>query len=81
MLKRFKKVGEEMKKIHASIPYTTTLWINNRLYEMKGIVTHEGPSLRNGHYISIIKRDNNVWYCCNDIWIQKITEEQVKEHS
>ena len=55
-----------MKKIHASIPYSTTLWINNRLYETKGIVCHEGPSLSNGHYISIIKRDNNMWYCCND---------------
>lgn len=39
-------------------------------YVVFGMTIHLGQKLRNGHYYSIVRR-NNIWYKCND---NKITE-------
>ena len=31
-------------------------------YQLKGIITHEGPDRKSGHFTAFVKSGNQVWY-------------------
>jgi hypothetical protein len=37
----------------------------NRIYDLYGIILHQGPSLHHGHYIALVK-DDTQWLICDD---------------
>ena len=43
------------------------MWIHKSLYELRGMVCHEGESCMSGHYTALVKsRTDQRWYICDD---------------
>ncbi len=95
VLKRFKHVSirgkyieqKDKRVIEYPLVLDVTPFMNKRrqykckiLYELHGVLVHMG-STTNGHYISIIKNDNNVWFHCNDTIIIPMSENKVLEQT
>ena len=51
--------------------------IGNKIFNRIGYVIHIGATIEEGHYISIIKK-NNEWYEVSDSTVKIITEDQLK---
>ena len=75
-----KRWDHNLKKNNANVSYNNVLNINNYtkyidnncLYELFGIINHQG-SVMNGHYYSYIKK-NNTWLSFNDETITMIND-------
>lgn len=44
-------------------------------YVLRGVVCHQGPSPKEGHYFSLVYNDNDhAWYNANDSFVEQISE-------
>ena len=51
------------------------------VFELYGFVIHEGMQSRKGHYISVVKGLDDIWYRCNDLQITEIGKILPKEET
>jgi ubiquitin C-terminal hydrolase len=49
------------------------------VFNLYGFVIHEGSQSRQGHYKSVVKGLDDVWYLCNDSVITKLGRPITKE--
>jgi ubiquitin carboxyl-terminal hydrolase 36/42 len=69
--------------VDGKVPLTN---IADQVYDLYGVVVHQGGSTSSGHYYSYCKTDmalnqtekpgNGKWYECNDSYISPISEQQ-----
>lgn len=45
-------------------------------YSIFAVIVHSGKSIRAGHFISFIKRENK-WYFCDDELVKETTESKI----
>lgn len=66
-LKRFKFSSQLQKfvKILDSVPYPLMLSLGNRQYNLVSVIIHIGPGPHSGHYVTIVKR-NEEWFLVDD---------------
>ena len=75
-LKRFKFNENYNFKLKQLITYPLyNFEINNKKYDLYGIIYHYGE-LNTGHYVCVIKKDNK-WMMCDDRRVYEIEEEKV----
>lgn len=53
-------------------------WIDNKSYQLKGFIQHNGPSLRDGHYLAFLEL-NGQWQCFNDEQLIIVSHEEALE--
>ncbi|OXG77311.1 ubiquitin carboxyl-terminal hydrolase 48 [Cryptococcus neoformans var. grubii Br795] len=59
------------KKSKASIKYPKEAVLGNSVYELRGVISHQGTSAYHGHFICETYDENNdIWYICNDELVQ-----------
>lgn len=59
------------KKSKASIKYPKEAVLGNSVYELKGIISHQGTSAYHGHFVcETYDESNDTWYICNDELVQ-----------
>ncbi|ODN97958.1 hypothetical protein I350_07595 [Cryptococcus amylolentus CBS 6273] len=55
------------KKSKAGIRYPKEIVLGNRVYELRGVITHMGPSAHHGHFIcETYDEPSDKWYIYND---------------
>ncbi len=64
----------QMKKNKQIVHFEEILKINNQMYELFGIINHEG-NIFGGHYFSYIKKNN--WFLFNDTNISQIQMQNI----
>ena len=63
---RFKRRGQTLYKDTAkAVPPRTLYGTTTRSYVLRSFITHQGPSMHNGHYIAYVDSGNG-WYQCDD---------------
>ena len=68
-------VGDGVHKIDHDIFSHNWLKLNNVMYELTGIVVHEGASINSGHYYSITRCwDNGDAFKLNDLRKKRVTK-------
>ena len=75
-LKRFKYNQNSNFKLRQMIGYTIDLELENKKYELYGVINHYG-SINSGHYTAIIKNREKKWIMCNDSSVYEIEEKRV----
>ena len=65
------------RKINTQVNIPLEYNFMGKNYSLKSCVLQSG-SLRGGHYISFIKKDNQ-WYCCNDSRVGKVNDATINE--
>ncbi|KIR98682.1 hypothetical protein L804_04261 [Cryptococcus deuterogattii 2001/935-1] len=59
------------KKSKASIKYPKEAVLGNSVYELRGIISHQGTSAYHGHFIcETYDEIDDIWYVCNDDLVQ-----------
>jgi len=48
----------------------------NCKYNLAGVLVHEGNTINSGHYYSIVKAPNNIWYFMNDASVRKSSQHE-----
>ena len=72
-IKRFVKVANQLHKNKRWVSYPLTgLAINNKMFDLYGIVSHSG-TCSEGHYTASV-RSGKIWYTCNDAVIQRVSQ-------
>ena len=75
-LKRFKYNQTSNFKLRQMITYPLDLELENKKYELYGVINHYG-SINSGHYTAIIKNCEKKWIMCNDSNVYEIEEKRV----
>lgn len=53
---------------------------NTCLYDLVGLIRHQGFGVRSGHYVAYVKsKDDGKWYKCNDSQVALVDEKEVEE--
>ena len=78
-LKRFKFNQSGYFKLKQMITYPIELELENKKYELYGVINHYGE-VNGGHYTAIIKNRAKEWIMCNDSRVYKIEESKVKNN-
>ena len=89
-LKRFTNMGN---KIGEFVRYPATLSLknflsqtidgtdkntaDNELFDLYGVVVHQGGGCRSGHYYSFCKGFDGEWYDCNDDYVGRSMQDKV----
>ena len=79
-LKRFKYNKNSNFKLKQMITYPFELELENKKYDLYGVINHYG-SINSGHYTAYIKNRNKKWTLCNDSSISEIKDEKRVMHS
>ena len=66
MIVHIQRATHGHKKNEALVRYPLTFTVSSIMYDLKSVVTHEGPTLSNGHCTAIVKRSSNVWHLVDD---------------
>eukprot|EP00127_Corallochytrium_limacisporum_P006745 Clim_evm15s235 gene=Clim_evmTU15s235 len=51
------------------------------IYELYGVIVHEGGSVHSGHYYAYVKNSNGHWYCMDDTTVTRVNESTVRRAS
>jgi hypothetical protein len=62
-LKRF---DNDQNKVNTSVSITKTVTIDSNTFTIEGIIVHEGPIIRGGHYIYLRKQTDTQWSVFDD---------------
>jgi ubiquitin C-terminal hydrolase len=55
------------QKLFTALDFNLTLNVNDGItYDLRGVVVHEGHSVRSGHYIAYVCGRGGKWFRCND---------------
>ena len=79
-LKRFKYNKNSNFKLRQMITYPFELELENKKYDLYGVINHYG-SINSGHYTAYIKNRNKKWTLCNDSSISEVKDEKRVMHS
>ena len=79
-LKRFKYNKNSNFKLRQMITYPFELELENKKYDLYGVINHYG-SINSGHYTAYIKNRNKKWTLCNDSSITEVKDEKRVMHS
>ena len=60
------RFNEQQMKLLNKIHPNNQIEIDNTLYELGSIITHEGDYIGSGHYYAELKYTNDQWIRCND---------------
>ena len=82
------KGREESIKLHNPVSYPLFLDIsgqcspdlkarNGGLLTLSGVLVHQGPSAREGHYFGFFKQPSQRWICCTDRAVWEVSEREV----
>ena len=58
----------------STIDKKTDVQIPNEIYDLYGVVIHQGASTNCGHYYACCKGNEGKWYNCNDSFIEQMSE-------
>lgn len=53
-------------------PYMADRPAKPLMYELYGIIVHQGHSSVYGHYVAYVRAANGLWYCCNDSQVAQV---------
>lgn len=84
---RAKRFTQDHKKIDTKIdvplqfdfPAEHTIKGKKNTYECQGAIIHLGTTLGSGHYVSIIKKENQ-WFLIDDAQVAALTDEEAQEY-
>ncbi|TPP52197.1 Ubiquitin carboxyl-terminal hydrolase family protein [Leishmania donovani] len=84
-VKRFTPSGSKINK-HVLFPlelditrYCTLLSSADCQYELNAVCVHEGRSIDYGHYYTLAKAPNGMWYEFNDSHVSRLSEDQLQQ--
>ena len=66
-LKQFTSTAIDKKVNESEVP--------NMIYDLYGVVIHQGATTNSGHYYAYCKSTSGKWYDCNDSFIGPISEQ------
>mmetsp|Transcript_26156 Transcript_26156/g.25335 ORF Transcript_26156/g.25335 Transcript_26156/m.25335 type:complete len:115 (+) Transcript_26156:1698-2042(+) len=88
-IKRFEEFNQTYRKIKKPIEYPLEIsmdeycnkpWARLGKFNLIGLVSHKGKTLESGHYVAFTKRQDGIWYNCNDDTVTRVQKvEQILE--
>ncbi|XP_043484568.1 ubiquitin carboxyl-terminal hydrolase 48-like [Leptopilina heterotoma] len=85
----FHRLSGQKKKVNTAIYFPDKLDMsqyldcpaNTHVYNLVAILSHRGSSAHSGHYTATICNSNGEWYQYNDAKVEKISRDDINEHT
>jgi ubiquitin C-terminal hydrolase len=73
------RCDNELRKIEDYVKFPNILAVGNEgiLYQLYGLIVHEGKVINHGHFMAFVRDQNDVWYRADDMCVFKATTEAV----